>query len=113
MSIYQDWTPVDIGNKKISKKQHSMSSNPKPKIDDYDGTPPKVLYWTTELIVSLQQLRQAKGINQKELANKLNLPVSIINDIEANKSPYNPTLYKKIYRILGGDPSTLNFPKVK
>lgn len=112
MSIYQDWRPVDIGNKSNIKKNISQLPS-KVKNEEYDGTPPTILYWTTDLIIALQQLRQVKGINQKELAKRMNLPSSIINDIEANKCPYNPTLYKKIYRFLGGDPSSLNFPKVK
>lgn len=111
MSIYQDWTPVDIGNGKI-KKTSSIKQN-KPKVDEYDGTPPIVLSWTNELIIALQQLRQAKGISQKDLAKMLNIHSSVISDIENNKSVYNPNLYKKIYRTLGGDPSSLNFPKVK
>lgn len=112
MSIYQDWTPVDIGNKSKNKKIVSRAPS-KTKDEEYDGTPPIVLYWTTDLIIALQQLRMAKGLSQKDLAKKLNLPSSIINDIEANKCPYNPTLYKKIFRFMGGDPSSLNFPKVK
>jgi ribosome-binding protein aMBF1 (putative translation factor) len=112
MSIYQDWTPVNIGNKSKIKRSLSQAP-PKVKVDEYDGTPPIILYWTTDLIIALQQLRQAKGYNQKDLAKKMNLPSSIINDIEANKCPYNPILYKKIFRYLGGDPSSLNFPKVK
>ena len=110
MSIYQDWTPVDIGKK---KKVNQSVSPSKAKNDEYDGTPPTILYWTTELIIALQQLRQLKGINQKDLAKRMNLPSSVINDIEANKCPYNPVLYKKIFRFLGGDPSSLNFPKAK
>jgi ribosome-binding protein aMBF1 (putative translation factor) len=110
MSIYQDWTPVNIGNGKLKNKQ--IPNKPKPK-EEYDGTPPTVLYWTTELIIALQQLRQAKAINQKDLAKQMNIPVSYISDIEANKSPYNPKLYKRIYNFLGGDTKTLNFPKEK
>ena len=112
MSIYQDWTSVDIGNKKGVKKATSQSFS-KPKVEEYDGTPPTILYWTNDLIIALQQLRQMKGFSQKDLAKRMNLPSSMINDIEANKCPYNPTLYKKIFRFMGGDPSSLNFPKVK
>jgi ribosome-binding protein aMBF1 (putative translation factor) len=112
MSIYQDWTPVDIGNKKLKSKSHLSSQNIK-KVEEYDGIPPTVLYWTTELIIALQQLRNTKGISQKDLAKKLNLPSTTISDIEGNKCAYNQVLYKKIYRFLGGDPSTLNFPKAK
>lgn len=112
MSIYQDWTPVDIGNKSNLKKNISYISKKK-KEAEYDGTPPTILYWTNDLIIALQQLRTAKGLTQKELSKKLNLSPSVITDIEANKCPYNPNLYKKIFRFLGGDPSSLNFPKVK
>lgn len=114
MSIYQDWTPVDIGHKK-SPKNNQQNSNKKKvsNVECEDGLPPVVLYWPIELIRSLQLLRQAKQISQKDLAKKLNLPSSIINDIEANKIPYNPKLYKTIYRALGGNPSELNFPKEK
>jgi ribosome-binding protein aMBF1 (putative translation factor) len=112
MSIYQDWTNVDIGYKSNLKNKLSNTFNKK-KNDVYDGTPPTITYWNKDLIIALQQLRTANGYNQKDLSNKLNLPSSMINDIEANKCPYNPTLYKKIFRFLGGDPSTLNFPKVK
>jgi len=112
MNIYQDWTPVDIGNKSLNKKP-SFTSQKAKKEAEYDGTPPTVLYWTQELIVSLQQLRMAKNISQKELARQLNLPSSTITDIESNKSVYNPTLYRKIYKYLGGNPSSLNFPKAK
>jgi len=109
MSIYQDWTPVDIGR----GKSNLHPTPPKSKEEEYDGTPPKVLYWTNDLIKALQQLRQVKNISQKDLAKRMNLPATTINDIEANKCPYNPQLYKRIFRFLGGDPSSLNFPKEK
>jgi len=110
MTVFQDWTPVDIGKGKSIKNYHPTPHKPE---EEYDGTPPKVLYWTTELIIALQQLRQAKNVSQKDLAKRMNLPATTINDIEANKCPYNPQLYKKVFRFLGGDPSSLNFPKVK
>jgi DNA-binding XRE family transcriptional regulator len=112
MSIYQDWKPVDIGYGSKIRKNTSFSYNKKETPED--GIPPSVMGWTNELCVSLQQLRLAKGMTQKEVAMNLNLPSTTLSDIEANKSLYNPTLYKKIFRYLGGDPNSLNFPpKVK
>lgn len=114
MSIYQDWKPVDIGfGSKSKQSSYNHSSTSKKNTTTEDGIPPTILGWTNELCVSLQQLRLAKGKTQKEVAMTLNLPSTTLSDIEANKSQYNPTLYKKIYRYLGGDPSTLNFPKAK
>jgi len=111
MSIYQDWTPVVIGNGGAKKRAQTIQSQ-KPRIVE-DEELPVMVKWTTELVEALKQLRQAKGITQIELAKKMNLPVNTFRDIENYSSSYNPNLYKKAYRLLGGDPKTLNFPKVK
>ena len=114
MSIYQDWEPVAIGNGSAKKKaQVIQSQRPKNEVDDEDGEIPKQLKWTTELVEALKQLRQTKGITQIDLAKKMNLPANTFKDIETYSSQYNPKLYKKAFRILGGDPKTLNFPKAK
>ena len=111
MSIYQDWDPVSIGNGGAKKKAQIIQSQ-KPKIEETDEIP-KQVKWTTELVEALKQLRQAKGITQIDLAKRMNLPANTFKDIENYNSQYNPILYKKAYRLLGGDPKSLNFPKVK
>ena len=111
MSIYQDWENVTIGNGCAKKKAQAIQSQ-RPKIQEDDEIPIQVK-WTTELVEALKQLRQAKGITQVDLAKKMNLPANTFKDIENYSSQYNPTLYKKAFRILGGDPKSLNFPKAK
>ena len=48
----------------------------------------------------LQKKRLSKGMTQKDLAQKLNIPVKDINDIEAGKAKHNPGLMSKINRIM-------------
>ena len=48
----------------------------------------------------LQKKRLSKGMTQKDLAQKLNIPVKNINEIEAGKAKHNPGLMNKINRVL-------------
>ena len=56
---------------------------------------------TNELRVQIQQGRASKGLTQKQLANSVNLPQSIINEIESGKAIYNHIHINKIKRFLG------------
>lgn len=108
MSIFQDWEPVVL-RKQTKKIQYN---NNKSKIIEDDGEMPEPIQkYPVELITALKSARQAKGITQIELAKKLNIPSSIINDIENNKSPYNRTIYSKLMKTLGVDLKSINFPK--
>jgi len=48
----------------------------------------------------LQKKRLSKGMTQKDLAHKLNIPAKDINNIEAGKAQHNPGLMNKINRIM-------------
>ena len=56
---------------------------------------------SNELRVQIQQGRTSKGLTQKQLANSVNLPQSVINEIESGKAIYNPAHVNKIKRVLG------------
>ena len=55
---------------------------------------------TNELRSLIQKGRCSKGLTQKELANRINLPASVINDIESGKAIYNHVQINKIKRFL-------------
>ncbi len=112
MSIYQDWTPVTIGNGKNNNKNKTSTktSNNKKLETNEDDMPPKMQFWSNELITALQQARNAKGLTQTELAKKLNIQPSYIQDIENNKSQYNRKLYVTIMRTLGVNIKELKLP---
>jgi ribosome-binding protein aMBF1 (putative translation factor) len=113
MSIYQDWTPVTIGNGGNKKKTNTGISNVNKKLNELennDDMPPKIQHWTPELINALQQARMAKGLSQVELAKKLNIQPSYVQDIENNKSQYNRKLYLTLMRTLGVNTKELKLP---
>ena len=51
--------------------------------------------------MTTQKARLAKKMTQKELANKVNLPVNLVNDFEAGKAKLDPAALGKISRVLG------------
>ena len=53
-----------------------------------------------ESSLSIQQQRAQKGLTQKDLANKLNIPVKILNEIESGKGKHNPQIMNRLNRIL-------------
>ncbi len=107
--IYQDWEPV-ILTKNKTKANKTVNLNPKPN-DDNDGDIPKKLNtYTKELSILMQNARQNKNLTQTELAKKLNIQTSIINDIECGKAIYNKKTYSTIMRHLGVNVKPLNLP---
>ena len=105
---HQDWKQVIIKKKdskttgsntistKLSVKQQSDIKLLKQADNDelkHKKVPPEVRK-------QIQQKRGALKWTQKQLAQKCNLQVSIINDIETGKATYNPQHITKIKRIL-------------
>ena len=53
-----------------------------------------------ELGKLIQSRRLSQNMTQKDLAQKLNIPVKMINEIESGKAKHNPQVISKIKRIL-------------
>ena len=49
----------------------------------------------------VQKVRTEKGMTQKELADRVNMKVEIIRDLESGKLSKNPQLLSKLQRVLG------------
>ena len=111
---HQDWTPVVFNkkshdNKKGCEKEKATSSSSSSSSlsnvgvykaasdDDYKKTK-YVLKTTSQAIMSA---RAEKKMTQKELAQKCNMDVSIINEIERGTCVYNATHLNKIQSVLG------------
>lgn len=107
---HQDWKQVVINPKKNTSakqggtkptkvlsqsQQRETSLLKKAENDDLKHT--KI---TNELRTKIIQGRASQKWKQKDLAQKCNLPVSIINEIESGKAIYNPQHINKIKRIL-------------
>ena len=108
---YQDWTEVKIGGGKIyndpnnkNKIYNPINTQNQPgnklfkKLDsDEIFVPEKV---EKKISQTIQVKRNLCKLTQKNLANLLNLNVSIINDIESGKLTLNKSLITRINNYL-------------
>jgi ribosome-binding protein aMBF1 (putative translation factor) len=103
---HQNWTPqvirkkkdnIDGGSKKKISQSQQRDNKLMKKADNDDLKHDKI---TLELRVKIQQGRSSQKWTQKDLANRCNLPVTVINEIESGKAIYNPQQINKIMRIL-------------
>ena len=112
---HQDWEPVVLSkctkpditkNKVIKNNINTQSSCIKVnKIWDQSdsNTEPEIrpVMITREFGQQIQQARIAKGMTQKQLANAICIPVSIINNYEQSKGTHNSNHISKIKKYLG------------
>ncbi len=93
----QDWETIFMT--KTKEKTPQQQTGPKPPVDTHQAEPlPKV---TVELKTALQQARIAKKLSQKELAQQINVPVSLINDYEKGAAIPNNSFIAKLEKSLG------------
>jgi putative transcription factor len=108
---HQDWTPV-VFNKKSNdnkkgceKEMASSSSSSLSNVGVYkaasDDDAKKTKYVSKSTSQAIMGARSEKKMTQKELAQKCNMDVSIINEIERGACVYNATHVNKIQSILG------------
>lgn len=102
---HQDWTTVTLNSKKttvptttpkLSQAQQRDNKLMKKANNDelkHDKVP-------QELRTKIIQKRASLKWKQKDLAQKCNFPVTVINEIESGKAIYNPQHINKIKRIL-------------
>lgn len=105
---HQDWKQVTLRSKQSINKDKKQSikkiSQEKQKdiklhkqVEEDNLKHSKI---TQELRTKIIQGRANQKWKQKDLAQKCNLPVSVINEIESGKAIYNPQQINKIKRIL-------------
>ena len=116
---HQDWKPV-VFKKSIKqlqkenpakyKKETTVKKNYKPNsgssqpLKKYTEDDPESLHIekvSKNLRIQIQQARTAKKMTQKDLANKLCVPVTTIQNYENGKAIPNGAFISKIGRILG------------
>tara|TARA_B100000035_G_scaffold309691_1_gene316274 strand:+ start:1203 stop:1595 length:393 start_codon:yes stop_codon:yes gene_type:complete len=105
---HQDWDTVytkaskhidkkDKKEKNIKTQQFSKINKIEKKIEEgnlkHDKTP-------AELSKLIQQKRLSQNMTQKDLAQKINVPVKTINELESGRAKHNPQIVSKIKRIL-------------
>lgn len=108
---HQDWTPVVFNKKSNDKdkdkneKKTTLSSSSLSNVGVYkaasDDEMKKTKYVSKNTSQAIMSARSEKKMTQKELAQKCNMDVSIINEIERGTCVYNPTHVNKIQSVLG------------
>jgi ribosome-binding protein aMBF1 (putative translation factor) len=106
-NIFQDWNTIVIRkpNKEkeiVPKKKIENNENKVTKIYDGDNEPEiRPVIVSKELGQQIAKKRCDKKLSQKQLANTLSIPVSIISDYEQGKGVYNINYINKIKKHLG------------
>ena len=106
LNDHQDWKPIIIRKNNENKKESSSKSvnyeqqkNKKieKQIEEGNMKHKKI---PDDIRKKIQQKRGELNMTQKQLAQKINIQVSIINEIETGKALYNHKHINKIKRIL-------------
>ena len=107
---HQDWTPVvfkksDSNNKSKEEKLITAAASSLSSVGVYkasgDDDVKKTKYILKNTSQAIISARCEKKMTQKELAQKCNMEVSIINEIERGVCVYNATHVNKIQSVLG------------
>ena len=102
---HQDWKTITVNKNKnkntesVPKKSSNLSKEKvlEKKVEEDNLKHKKI---SPELKQKIIQTRCSSSLTQKQLAQKCNLPLQIINDIETGKAIYNHVHINKIKRIL-------------
>ena len=100
---HQDWKTLVVKKKKdekpkeIKRKIDPNIKNVEKQVEEDNLKHKKI---TPELKQQIIKGRCSQKLTQKELAQKCNFPLQIINDIETGKAIYNQQQINKIKRIL-------------
>lgn len=115
LNVPQDWTPVVLSGKKPMTKQNGTSTKyniEERKSDEAKSAAAKmyalehsedITIQTIPLSISqeISKARVAKGLTQKELAQKLNVQPTMITNYENGKAIPDNQMLQKIARELG------------
>ena len=101
---HQDWTTKILNSKKSPnqkdvKKQYVKSKEQKMKESEEEGNLSHKKM-DLEFGKSLQKYRLSQGLTQKDIAQKLNIPLKDINEIESGKMKHNGQIMGKIKRLM-------------
>ena len=104
----QDWTPVSLSKNRPATVGTALASTSASSptasatASAADDIPKKTKYIAKATSDTIRQARCDKKLTQQELAQKCNMDVSIIAEIErGGNCVYNPTHVNKIQSVLG------------
>ena len=100
---HQDWDPIYLrGNKELNKKEANQNTgkSKEQKIDEkIEGGDFSFKMMDSSYGKHIQQCRCSKGWSQKDLAQKLNVSVKEITEIENGKAKHNGRLMSRLNNL--------------
>lgn len=97
----QDWDPITWNKPSaLANSRGKTLSRKKLTPHDSDDPPPPVAI-TRNLRTLIQAVRTAKGLTQKQLATKANLPAKVVNSYEAGTAVPDKTIIQRLSQVLG------------
>jgi ribosome-binding protein aMBF1 (putative translation factor) len=106
MSSYSHYDDNDmvIGNKTLHQKQQKKQINNLPgtkELRELEASEQAVLNKISlDQAKEMQRLRGLANLSQKDLNQRMNLPINTIANYESCKCTFNESLYKRIIRYL-------------
>lgn len=99
---HQNWETIIFNKKKTKtdKKKPIKKGGTGNSLDKVDKDEFKIKKVTNKLSLEIKNKRNSKGFTQKELALKINVKPSVINDYESGKAIPNSAIINKLKRIL-------------
>lgn len=99
---HQDWKTLYVhkNTKLNNKKKSNNKKGPSNSLDKVDKDEFKIKKINQDFSNKIRNNRNSKGLTQKELALKINIKPSVINDYESGKAIPNPAIINKLKRIL-------------
>jgi putative transcription factor len=88
-----------IGGSKNNQIVNTSSKIQKEALDN-DGMPKKIETIDRKISLNIQRARQTEGLTQKQLAQQVNQPVTMIQDYECGKAIPNANLINKLEKVL-------------
>jgi len=101
---HQDWESIVVKIKNNSlkagdKKNHHVKTNETKLEEQVEDGKLSHKKMDANYGKELQKKRLSKGMTQKDLANKINVPLKMINEIESGKAKHNGQLMNKLHRV--------------
>ena len=108
---YQDWDPVVFTKKQQNTQKKDNVQKPagnKEMNRLIEEEIPKLNKMTREYALSIINARNAAGLSQKDLAQKMSVKIGVVRkDEKYQVMNFNMGCYKKLMRNLGVDPKTV------
>jgi|TARA_B110000902_G_C13727919_1_gene367768 putative transcription factor len=100
---HQDWHEILLKRNTPNKVKDSNTGGkkgPSNSLDQVNKDEFKLKKVNKDLSSQIKKHRNSKGLTQKDLAQKINVKPSVINDYESGKALPNPSIINKLKKIL-------------